>query len=59
MVLKINGETVKDENSKVICQVVNGQVSVDYTIPDSYKEDNYTITATYWKFGRLTCDSTM
>jgi len=48
VVFKINGKTVKDANGKVIyAKVVNGTVSVDYTIPDSYKAGTYIITATY------------
>ena len=45
---KVNYKTLEDANGKVIhAKVVNGQVSVDYTIPESYKAGNYTITATY------------
>ena len=48
IVFKINGKTVKDANGKVIyAKVVNNTVSVEYTIPESYKTGNYTITATY------------
>jgi len=48
IVFKINGKTVKDENGKVIyAKVVNGTVSVDYTLPESYKAGNYTVTATF------------
>jgi len=62
VVFKINGKTVKDENGKVIyAKVVNGTVSVDYTIPDSYKTGNYTLTATYMgtDYDRLTSESTI
>ncbi|RAP51858.1 MAG: hypothetical protein BZ137_09590 [Methanosphaera sp. rholeuAM130] len=45
---KINGKTIKDANGKVIyAKVVNGQVNVEYTIPESMKAGNYTITAVY------------
>jgi hypothetical protein len=48
IVFKINGKTVKDENGKVIyAKVVNGEVSVEYTIPENYKAKDYTLTATY------------
>ena len=45
---KVNGKTVKDANGKVIyAKVVNGQVSVEYTIPDNMKAKDYNITATF------------
>ena len=48
VVFKINGKSVKDENGKVIyAKVVNGEVSVEYTIPENYKAKDYTLTATY------------
>jgi len=48
VVFKINGKTVKDANGKVIyAKVVNNEVIVEYTLPDSYKAGTYTITATY------------
>jgi len=62
VVFKINGKTVKDENGKVIyAKVINGQVSVNYTIPDSYKRGNYTLTATYigTDYDKLTSESTI
>jgi len=41
-------EKLLDANGKVIyAKVVNNTVSVEYTIPESYKTGNYTITATY------------
>ena len=47
VVFKINGKTVKDSNGKVIyAKVVNNTVSVEYTLPSSYKAKTYTITAT-------------
>jgi len=62
VVFKINGKTVKDANGKVIyAKVVNGQASVNYTIPESYKAGNYTITATYigTDYDKITSDSTI
>ena len=48
IVFKINGKTVKDADGKVIyAKVVNGTVSVEYTIPESMKAGNYNITAVY------------
>jgi hypothetical protein len=48
IVFKINGKTVKDANGKVIyAKIVNGTVSVDYTLPETYKAGNYTVTATF------------
>ena len=62
IVFKINGKTVKDANGKVIyVKVVNGMVSVDYTLPESYKAGNYTVTATFIASGydRLTDSKTL
>ena len=48
IVFKINGKTVKDANGKVVyAKVVNGMVSVNYTIPENMKAGDYTITAIY------------
>jgi len=48
VVFKINGKSVKDENGKVIyVKVVNGEVSVEYVIPETYKAKNYVLTAIY------------
>ena len=48
VVFKVNGKTVKDANGKVIyAKVVNGQVSVEYTLPENMKAGSYNITATY------------
>ncbi|MBE6489150.1 MAG: hypothetical protein E7Z86_10610, partial [Methanosphaera stadtmanae] len=48
VVFKINGKSVKDENGKVIyAKIVNGEVSVEYTIPENFKAKDYTLTATY------------
>jgi len=62
IVFKINGKTVKDANGKVIyAKVVNGTVSVDYTLPESYKAGNYTVTATFIASGyaRLEASETL
>ena len=62
IVFKINGKTVKDANGKVIyAKVVNGTVSVDYTLPESYKAGNYTVTATFISssYDRLEANTTM
>ncbi|MBE6487269.1 MAG: hypothetical protein E7Z86_00915 [Methanosphaera stadtmanae] len=48
VVFKINGKSVKDENGKVIyAKIVNGEVSVEYTIPENFKTKDYTLTAVY------------
>ena len=62
IVFKINGKTVKDANGKVIyAKVTNGTVSVDYTLPESYKAGNYTVTATFVASGydKLVANTTM
>ena len=48
VVFKVNGKTVKDSNGKVIyASVVNGQVSVNYTVPENMKAGSYNITVTF------------
>lgn len=48
IVLKVNHKTVKDASGKVIyAKVVNGTVSVEYTLPESMKQKDYNITAVY------------
>ncbi|MBQ6444659.1 MAG: Ig-like domain repeat protein [Methanosphaera sp.] len=62
VVFKINGKTVKDDNGKVIyAKVQNNIASVEYTIPESMKIGNYTITATYIStdYDKLISNSTM
>ena len=63
IVFKINGKTVKDENGKVIYAKVdsNGEVIVDYTLPESYKQGNYTLEATLIAPGydKITSNTTM
>ena len=62
IIFKINGKTIKDSNGKVIyVKVVNGTVSVDYTIPESYKLTEYTLTAIYIAggYGKLQANTTL
>ena len=48
VVFKINGKTVKDETGKVIyAKITDNQVSVEYTIPDTYKAGTYSLTAIF------------
>jgi hypothetical protein len=48
VVFKINGKTVKDANGKVIyAKVSNNEVTVEYTLPESYKAGTYTLTAVF------------
>lgn len=48
VVFKINGKIVKDSNGKVIyAKIVNGQVSVEYTLPDELKAGSYDLTAIF------------
>lgn len=43
---KINGKTLKDANGKVIyAQIVNNTVSVEYTLPATYKAKTYNLVA--------------
>lgn len=45
---KVNGKTVKDTNGKVIyAKIVDGVASVEYTVPEDLKGQNFTITAVY------------
>ena len=63
IVFKVNGKTVKDANGKVIYAKVdaNGEVSVDYTIPESFKAGTYNIEAVFTASGyeKLTDNTTM
>ena len=62
MIFKVNGKTVKDSNGKVIyASVVNGQVSVNYTVPENMKAGNYNITVTFTEPGyvKLTYTKTL
>ena len=63
VVFKVNGKTVKDANGKVIYAKVdaNGEVSVDYTIPESFKAGTYNIEAVFTASGyeKLTDNTTM
>ena len=48
VVFKVNGKTVKDANGKVVyAKVVNGMVSVEYTIPENMKAGSYNITVSF------------
>ena len=48
VVFKINGKTVKDANGKVIyAKVSNNQVTIEYTLPESYAAGTYNITAVF------------
>jgi len=48
VVFKVNGKTVKDANGKVVyAKVVNGTVSVEYTLPENIKAGNYNITVSF------------
>ena len=48
VVFKINGKTVKDNNGKVIyVRVIDGMATVEYTIPESMKSKDYTLTAIF------------
>ena len=48
IVFKINGKTIKNEEGKVIyAKVTNNQVTVEYTLPDTYKAGTYNITAVF------------
>ncbi|MBQ6443776.1 MAG: Ig-like domain repeat protein [Methanosphaera sp.] len=63
VVFKVNGKTVKDANGKVIYAKVdsNGEVNVDYTIPESFKAGTYNIEAVFTASGydKLTSNTTM
>ncbi|MBR3213027.1 MAG: hypothetical protein IKF79_00790 [Methanosphaera sp.] len=63
IVFKVNGKIVKDANGKVIYAKVdsNGEVSVDYTIPESSKARTYDIEAVFTASGyeKLTGNTTM
>jgi len=63
VVFKVNGKTVKDNNGKVIYATIdsNGEASVNYTIPENMKTNNYTITITYTSpnYGKLNTTSTL
>ncbi|MBO7719651.1 MAG: Ig-like domain repeat protein [Methanosphaera sp.] len=48
IIIKINGKTIKDANGKVIfAKVTNGIASIEYTLPESMKAKDYTLTAIY------------
>ncbi|MBR3214202.1 MAG: Ig-like domain repeat protein, partial [Methanosphaera sp.] len=48
VVFKINGKSIKDTNGKVIyAKVSNNQVTIEYTLPESYAAGTYNITAVF------------
>ena len=48
VIFKINGKTIKDANGKVVyINVADGQASYDYTIPETMKARNYTLSAVF------------
>ena len=55
VVFKVNGKTIKDENGKVIyAKVVNGVAIIDnFTVPDSWNQENMTISASYMGSNQL------
>jgi len=62
VIFKINGKTVKDTNDKVIyAKIENNTVSVEYTLPESYKAKEYTLTATFISpyYDRLSDEKTL
>ena len=59
---KINGKTVKDASGKVIyVKVVNGQVNVNYIIPEDMEAKDYIITAVFISndYGRIEDSKTL
>lgn len=62
VVFKINGKTVKDASGKVIyVKVVNGQVNVNYIIPEDMEAKDYIITAVFISndYGRIEDSKTL
>ena len=48
VVFKINGKNIKDESGKVIyAKVSNNEVTLEYTLPESYEAGTYSITAVF------------
>lgn len=48
IIYKINGKTLRDNNGKIIYgQVINGEATINYNIPEYYTLDTYTLTSTY------------
>ncbi|MBR3213823.1 MAG: hypothetical protein IKF79_04815 [Methanosphaera sp.] len=48
VVFKVNDKTVKDADGKVIyAKVINNTVSVEYTLPESYKVGGYNLSAVF------------
>ncbi|MBR3213528.1 MAG: hypothetical protein IKF79_03330, partial [Methanosphaera sp.] len=48
VIFKINGKTIKDTNGKAVyINVEDGQANYDYTIPETMKARNYTLSAVF------------
>ncbi|MDO5851318.1 MAG: Ig-like domain-containing protein [Methanobacteriaceae archaeon] len=48
VILKLNGITLKDENNQIIkVDLINGTFNYNYTLPSSFKNNNYTLNAVY------------
>lgn len=48
VIFKINGKTIKDANGKVVyINVADGQANYDYTLPETMKTRNYTLSAVF------------
>ena len=62
VVFKINGKTVKDANGKTVyAKITNNTATIEYTLPDTYKAKEYTLTATLVSsdYDRLTDTKTL
>ena len=58
VVLKINGKTLKNADGKVIyANVVDGIASVEYTIPESMKSKDYTLSAVFTSNNYERCET--
>jgi predicted outer membrane repeat protein len=58
VVLKINGKTLKNADGKVIyANVVDGIASVEYTIPESMKSKDYTLSAVFTSSNYERCET--
>lgn len=48
VIFKINGKTLRDaDNQTIIYNVTNGQVTLNYTIPDNYSTKTYRLSAVF------------
>lgn len=62
IIVKVNGKTIKDSNDRVIfATVTNGIATLSYTIPESMKAKDYTLTAIYTStsYGRIEASKTL